>query len=114
MKYSRKKKSLKQVFAATHSKKKVFIADHLFKKIEKLDTNIKKKKILLTWSRASTVVPKMIGYTIAIHNGKEHIPIYITNNMLYYKLGDFVPTRLCPEHPGKDDKKSKKDKKSSR
>lgn len=94
-------------------KKKVFIVDYLFKKIEKLDINIKKKKILLIWFWVFMVVFKMIGYIIVIYNGKEYIFIYIINNMFYYKLGDFVFICFCLEYLGKDDKKFKKDKKFS-
>nr|YP_001876617.1 ribosomal protein S19 [Welwitschia mirabilis]ABY26830.1 no product specified [Welwitschia mirabilis]AMA21032.1 ribosomal protein S19 [Welwitschia mirabilis]BAH11188.1 ribosomal protein S19 [Welwitschia mirabilis] len=119
MEYSRsrkKKKSLKKVFADTPKKKKeAFVANYLLKKLKKLNINRKKlninrkeKKLIVTWSRASTIVPEMVGYTIGVHNGKEHLPIYITESMLYHKLGDFVPTRVFPEHPSKDPKNPNK------
>jgi len=66
----------------TRKKTNPFVAHHLLAKIEKV-----------TWSRASSILPTMVGHTIAIHNGKEHIPIYITNPMVGRKLGEFVPTR---------------------
>nr|YP_010500013.1 ribosomal protein S19 [Yoania amagiensis]UWT59963.1 ribosomal protein S19 [Yoania amagiensis] len=68
-----------------------FVANHLLLRIEKL--NIREdKEIIVTWSRASTIIPTMIGHTIAIHNGKEHLPIYIKDNMVGHKLGEFVST----------------------
>ena len=72
-------------------KKNPFVAIHLLRKIDKLKTK-EKKEIIKTWSRASTIIPAMIGHTIAIHNGKEHIPIYITDGMVGHKLGEFAPT----------------------
>nr|YP_009239035.1 ribosomal protein S19 [Monsonia emarginata]AML26859.1 ribosomal protein S19 [Monsonia emarginata] len=72
--------------------KKYFVAKHLLKKIEKL-TDKGEKDSLKTWSRASTIIPAMVGYTIYIHNGKVHLPIPITHSMLGFKLGEFVPTR---------------------
>ena len=62
-------------------KKNPFVANHLLKKIDKLNTKAE-KEIIVTWSRASTIIPTMIGHTIAIHNGKEHLPIYITDSMV--------------------------------
>ena len=75
----------------THSRtKNPVVANHLLRKIDKL--NIKEEKeIIVTWSRASTIIPAMVRHTIAIHNGKEHLPIYIRNHMLGYKLREFVP-----------------------
>ena len=64
-------------------KKNPFVANHLLKKINKLNTKAE-KEIIVTWSRASTIIPTMIGHTIAIHNGKEHLPIYITDRMIEY------------------------------
>nr|YP_003934289.1 ribosomal protein S19 [Monsonia speciosa]ADJ66424.1 ribosomal protein S19 [Monsonia speciosa] len=72
--------------------KNYFVANHLLKKIEKL-TDKGEKDSLKTWSRASTIIPAMVGYTIYIHNGKVHLPIPITRRMLGHKLGEFVPTR---------------------
>ena len=70
-------------------KKNPFVANHLLKKIDKLNTKAE-KEIIVTWSRASTIIPTMIGHTIAIHNGKEHLPIYITDSMVGHKLGEFT------------------------
>nr|UVU25143.1 30S ribosomal protein S19 [Prunus conradinae] len=67
-------------------KKNPFVANHLLRKINTLNTKAE-KEIIVTWSRASTIIPTMIGHTIAIHNGKEHLPIYITDRMVGHKLG---------------------------
>nr|YP_009330324.1 30S ribosomal protein S19 [Lambia antarctica]ANN39055.1 30S ribosomal protein S19 [Lambia antarctica] len=81
-----------------------FVADHLLKKIEQLNKQ-KIKKVLKTWSRSSTIVPIMIGHTIAVHNGKELIPVFITEQMVGHKLGEFSPTRTFRGHI-KNDKKT--------
>nr|YP_009184720.1 ribosomal protein S19 [Oogamochlamys gigantea]ALO62816.1 ribosomal protein S19 [Oogamochlamys gigantea] len=87
-------------------KKGPFVVDHLLKKIEKL--NLQGKKIVIkTWSRSSLIVPPFIGHTIAVYNGKEHIPIFITDQMVGHKLGEFSPTRTYRGH-AKTDKKSKR------
>ena len=87
-------------------KKGPFVATHLLKKL--LTLNEKgQKKIITTWSRSSTIVPIMIGHTIAVHNGREHIPIFITDQMVGHKLGEFSPTRTFRSHIKKD-KKSKR------
>nr|YP_010881384.1 ribosomal protein S19 [Moerckia flotoviana]WIA67337.1 ribosomal protein S19 [Moerckia flotoviana] len=83
-----------------------FVADHLLKKIERLNLK-REKKIIITWSRASTIVPTMIGHTIAVHNGREHLPIYITDRMVGHKLGEFAPTRAFRGH-AKNDRKSRR------
>lgn len=81
-----------------------FVAEHLIQKIQKL--NLRKQKIVIfTWSRASVILPVMIGHTIAVYNGKKHIPIYITEQMIGHKLGEFSPTRYFKGHK-KADKKS--------
>ena len=87
-------------------KKGPFVATDLLTKIEKLN-NKGKKKVLVTWSRASTIVPVMIGHTIAVHNGREHIPVFITDKMVGHKLGEFSLTRTYRGH-AKTDKKSKR------
>jgi small subunit ribosomal protein S19 len=74
-----------------------FIDTRLFKRIEQMNVG-GEKKILKTWSRRSTIVPEMIGHTLAIHNGKKFIPIYITENMVGHKLGEFSPTRFFKGH----------------
>nr|YP_010043172.1 ribosomal protein S19 [Corydalis edulis]YP_010154276.1 ribosomal protein S19 [Corydalis saxicola]YP_010194731.1 ribosomal protein S19 [Corydalis fangshanensis]YP_010475341.1 ribosomal protein S19 [Corydalis balansae]YP_010575521.1 ribosomal protein S19 [Corydalis platycarpa]YP_010711731.1 ribosomal protein S19 [Corydalis heterocarpa]YP_010712173.1 ribosomal protein S19 [Corydalis speciosa]QPC56932.1 ribosomal protein S19 [Corydalis edulis]QQW52109.1 ribosomal protein S19 [Corydalis saxic len=84
-------------------KKNPFVANHLLGKIEKL--NMKgEKEIIITWSRASTIIPTMIGHTIAIHNGKEHLPVYITERMVGQKLGEFASTLNFREHTRNDNK----------
>ena len=88
----------------TRSLKKIpFVANHLFKKIERLNSQ-GKKKVIKTWSRASTIVPLMIGHTIAVHNGRQHIPLFITDQMVGHKLGEFAPTRTFKGHVKKDKK----------
>jgi len=72
----------------------------LIKKIEAVDSS-GKKAVVRTWSRASTVLPLMIGHTIAVHNGRKHVPIFITENMVGHKLGEFVPTRTFRGHVAK-------------
>lgn len=88
-------------------KKGPFVDVKLFKKIQKLnETN--QKKIIKTWSRSSTIIPEFVGHTIGVHNGKQHIPVYVTENMVGHKLGEFAPTRIFRGHPGtKADKAAK-------
>ena len=78
-------------------KKGPFIDDHLIKKIELLNRRFE-KKVVKTWSRRSTIVPEMVSHTIAVHNGKKFIPVYITENMVGHKLGEFSPTRVFKGH----------------
>lgn len=87
-------------------KKGPFVADHLLKKIEKLN-KLQKKVVIKTWSRSSMIVPPMIGHTIAVYNGREHIPVFITEVMLEHKLGEFSITRTYRGHV-KNDKKTKR------
>nr|BDY08830.1 ribosomal protein S19 [Lysimachia alfredii] len=75
----------------------------MLKKIEKLNTKAE-KEIIVTWSRASTIIPTMIGHTIATHNGKEHLPIYITDRMVGHKLGEFAPTLNFQGHAKGDNR----------
>lgn len=84
-----------------------FVADELLKKIDKLNSK-KEKKVIRTWSRSSTIVPLMIGHTIAIYNGREHIPVFITDQMIGHKLGEFSPTRTFRGHIKTDKKLSRK------
>lgn len=86
-------------------KKGPFIDLHLLKKVEK-SIQIKDKKPIKTWSRRSTIFPKMIGLTIAVHNGRQHIPVFISDEMVGHKLGEFAPTRTYRGHSS--DKKIKK------
>ena len=82
------------------------MADHLLQKVERLNTQ-GDKKVIKTWSRGSTIVPVMIGHTIAVHNGREHIPVFISDQMVGHKLGEFAPTRTFRGHVKKD-KRSKR------
>nr|BAG06399.1 ribosomal protein S19 [Acorus calamus] len=84
-------------------KKNPFVANHLLEKIEKLNMK-EEKEIIVTWPRASTIIPTMIGHTIAIHNEKEHLPIYITDRMGGHKLGEFAPTLTFRGHARNDNK----------
>jgi small subunit ribosomal protein S19 len=79
-------------------KKGPFIDPKLLKKIEKLNDENKKGAVIRTWSRASTIFPQMVGHTIAVHDGRRHVPIYITENMVGHKLGEFAPTRTYRGH----------------
>lgn len=78
-------------------KKGPFIEPRLLDKIEKLNQD-NKKVVIRTWSRASTIFPQMVGHTIAVHDGRRHVPIYITENMVGHKLGEFAPTRTYRGH----------------
>ncbi|NWF85867.1 MAG: 30S ribosomal protein S19 [Bryobacteraceae bacterium] len=87
-------------------KKGPFADDHIVKKVA--DLNAKNdKKVVRTWSRRSTILPEFIGHTIAVHNGKKFIPVYITENMVGHKLGEFSPTRTFKGHASKVDKSGK-------
>jgi small subunit ribosomal protein S19 len=81
-------------------KKGPFVDDHLTKKVAALNAT-REKKVVKTWSRRSTVVPDMVGHTIAVHNGRKFIPVYIAENMVGHKLGEFSPTRIFKGHSGK-------------
>nr|YP_009745171.1 ribosomal protein S19 [Halymenia maculata]QIG87181.1 ribosomal protein S19 [Halymenia maculata] len=83
-----------------------YIEVKLFKKIQKLNTEGIKKTIK-TWSRASTIIPDMVGHTIAVHNGRQHFPVFISDQMVGHKLGEFVPTRTFRSHI-KSDRKTRK------
>ncbi|PYV19874.1 MAG: 30S ribosomal protein S19 [Acidobacteria bacterium] len=78
-------------------KKGPFVDEHLMKKIDLLNRRFE-KKVVKTWSRRSTIVPEMVGHTIAVHNGKKFIPVYVTENMVGQKLGEFSPTRTFKGH----------------
>nr|AJE75039.1 ribosomal protein S19 [Erigeron bellidiastrum] len=84
-------------------KKNPFVANNLLKKINKLNTKAE-KELITTWSRASTIIPIMVGHTIAIHTGKEHIPIYITDRMVGHKLGEFASTLNFRGHAKSDNR----------
>ena len=81
-------------------KKGFFIDDHLREKVEKMNSG-GDRKVIKTWSRRSTVIPDMVGHTFAVHNGKAFIPVYVTENMVGHKLGEFAMTRTFRGHSGK-------------
>ena len=87
-------------------KKSPFIAYHLLKKINKMN-KVEKKDTITTWSRSSTILPSMVGFTIAVYNGKQHVPVFISDQYVGHKLGEFVSTRNFKSHI-KADKKSKR------
>ena len=80
-----------------------FIEDSLRKRVDELNKRLD-KKVIKTWSRRSTVSPDMVGHTIAVHNGKKFMPVYVTENMVGHKLGEFSPTRTFKGHASKSDK----------
>lgn len=84
-------------------KKGPFVDDHLMQKVEAMN-NETEKRVIRTWSRRSTVIPEMLGHTIAVHNGRKFIPMFVTENMVGHKLGEFAPTRTFHGHGG--DRKS--------
>ena len=81
------------------SKKIPYVAPKLLKRIEDMNES-GKKEVLKTWSRASTIYPQMVGHTIAVHDGRKHVPVYITEEMIGHKLGEFAPTRTFKGHSG--------------
>lgn len=83
-------------------KKGPFVDAKLIKKVAALDVN--DRAIIKTWARASTITPEMVGRTIAVHNGRVHVPVVITENMVGHKLGEFSPTRKFRKHGGKEKK----------
>ena len=87
-------------------KKGPFVAPSISKKIDQLNAT-NKKDVIQTWSRATTILPNMIGHTFAVYNGKQHVPVFVTDQMVGHKLGEFSPTRTFRSHIKKD-KKSKR------
>ena len=81
-------------------KKGPYVEDHLAKKVAALN-EAREKRVIKTWSRRSTIVPDMVGHTIAVHNGRKFIPVYVAENMVGHKLGEFAPTRIFKGHGGK-------------
>jgi small subunit ribosomal protein S19 len=77
-----------------------FVDDHLMKKVEDMNTK-NEKKVVRTWSRRSTILPEFIGHTLGVHNGRKFIPVYVTENMVGHKLGEFSPTRQFKGHAQK-------------
>jgi small subunit ribosomal protein S19 len=78
-------------------KKGPFVDTHLLEKVEVMNRGAE-KKVIKTWSRRSTVVPEMVGHTLAVHNGRKFVPVYVTENMVGHKLGEFAPTRIFKGH----------------
>ncbi|CAM3496642.1 30S ribosomal protein S19 [Hydrogenibacillus schlegelii] len=85
-------------------KKGPFVDDHLLKKVRALNEK-NEKRVIKTWSRRSTIIPEFVGHTFAVYDGRKHVPVYVTEEMVGHKLGEFVPTRTFRGHAG-DDKKT--------
>ena len=81
------------------SKKGPYVEDRLLKRIEEMNTS-GSKNMIRTWSRASTIFPEMVGHTIAVHDGRKHVPVFVTEQMVGHKLGEFAPTRTFRAHSG--------------
>ena len=88
-------------------KKGPFVQEKLLEKIEALNA-ANDKKVIRTWSRSSTILPAFVGHTIAVHDGRKHVPVYITEDMVGHKLGEFAPTRTFKGHAGEERKTSLK------
>jgi small subunit ribosomal protein S19 len=86
-------------------KKGPYLEESLVKKLERMISSGQKQPIK-TWSRRSTITPEFVGYTIAVHDGRKHVPIFVTENMVGYKLGEFAPSRLFRKHGGVKAKKA--------
>ena len=84
-------------------KKGPFVDEHLLRKVDDLNAR-NEKRVIKTWSRRSTVIPDMVGHTIAVHDGRKHVPVYLTESMVGHKLGEFAPTRTFKGHGTKGDK----------
>ena len=84
-------------------KKGPFVDLHLAKKVQSMITS-GEKRVIKTWSRRSTIIPEMVGHTIAVHDGRKHVPVYITESMVGHKLGEFAPTRTFKFHAGQEHK----------
>lgn len=80
-------------------KKGPFVQPKLLKRVQEMNEN-KEKKVLKTWSRASTIFPDFVGHTFAVHDGRKHVPVYVTEDMVGHKLGEFAPTRTYRGHAG--------------
>ena len=83
------------------SKKGPFVEDRLIERIEAMNSS-GQKQMIKTWSRASTIFPEMVGHTIAVHDGRKHVPVFVSESMVGHKLGEFAPTRLFRGHAGGD------------
>ena len=86
------------------TKKGAYVEESLYKKVEALNAS-GDKQVIKTWSRSSTIFPEFVGHTFAVHDGRKHVPVYVTEDMVGHKLGEFVATRTYRGH-GKDEKKS--------
>ena len=84
-------------------KKGPFADEHLIKKVEQLNES-DQKQVIKTWSRRSTIFPQFVGHTFAVHDGRKHVPVYVTEDMVGHKLGEFAPTRTFKGHSGVDKK----------
>ena len=84
-------------------KKGAFVDEHLLKKLDAMNESGDRKPIK-TWSRRSTIIPDMVGHTIAVHDGRKHVPVYVTESMVGHKLGEFAPTRTFKFHAGQEKK----------
>ncbi len=87
-------------------KKGPFVDDHLMRKVEAMNA-AGERKVIKTWSRRSTITPEMVGHTLAVYNGKKFVPVYVTENMVGHKLGEFSPTRQFKGHSSKVEKVAK-------
>ncbi len=83
------------------TKKGFFVQDALMNKIEAMNAK-NEKKVIKTWSRSSTIFPEMVGHTIAVYDGRKHVPVYVTEEMVGHKLGEFAPTRTFRGHAGSE------------
>ena len=92
-------RSEKRAIKAQKVKIRPFTAPELLKRVNELNTS-GEKRVLKTWSRASTIYPSFVGHTIAVHDGRRHVPVYITEDMVGHKLGEFAPTRTYRGHAG--------------
>ena len=80
-------------------KKGPFVDEHLLKKVERANAT-NDTRVIRTWSRRSTIIPEMVGHTLAVHDGRKHVPVYVTESMVGHKLGEFAPTRTFRGHAG--------------
>src|SRR5690606_22106571 len=104
---TRRKTARREVACMGRSLKKGPFADeHLMKKVRELNEK-NEKRVIKTWSRRSTIFPEFVGHTFAVYDGRKHVPVYVTEDMVGHKLGEFVPTRTFRGHAG-DDKKTRK------
>lgn len=88
-------------------KKGPFVDEHLLKKVEAMNKS-NSKRVIRTWSRRSTIIPDMVGHTLAVHDGRKHIPVFITESMVGHKLGEFAPTRTFRGHAGAREKAARR------